>query len=261
MFNPADVSQGREARPAAGIEKVRTTSPAKTTGRGFPAPAGPSVSNAEPAPLPPGRPLAPERWTARRRSHTAIRPKASSPMGPGSGISPGVCEPRVMLSRRKDTGGTCAPAFRAGTTCSSFSRPEPSTSITASIGAPCRDGQPSSRQAMSARGPRRRQPGSIPPHWYAGEDAHRAQPCPLGATLDKILGHSWIIAADVCPEGRRPGFCNTPAPVSFILKPADVRTLTHRGEKDGRISYWLLPAACGQKKFGEAWRRIGSGSV
>lgn len=45
------------------------------------------------------------------------------------------------------------------------------------------------------------------------------------------MGDWWIIVTNA----------NTAAPVCFIMKPGEVKRLAHRGEKDGRISYWLQP--------------------
>lgn len=55
--------------------------------------------------------------------------------------------------------------------------------------------------------------------------------------------------------------CNRVAiePQCFILTPAEVATLAHRGEKDGRISYWLQPKAYEAVEYRDAWSRVGSG--
>ena len=48
------------------------------------------------------------------------------------------------------------------------------------------------------------------------------------------------------------------APNVFIMKPEEVKELAHRGEKDGRVSYWLQPPSYDQDQFREAWDRIGT---
>lgn len=48
-------------------------------------------------------------------------------------------------------------------------------------------------------------------------------------------------------------------PNAFILLPDEVKILAHRGEKDGRISYWLQPTTYDTVQFKEAWDRIGYG--
>ncbi|MGE0734664.1 MAG: hypothetical protein AB7P50_07925 [Alphaproteobacteria bacterium] len=79
----------------------------------------------------------------------------------------------------------------------------------------------------------------------------KRNPVPLGTSLDKIMGDWWMIvnkAASLSPS-------------AFVLLPSEVRELAHRGEKDGRVSYWLQPRAYEQEPFREAWERIGHGGV
>ncbi len=47
-------------------------------------------------------------------------------------------------------------------------------------------------------------------------------------------------------------------PKSYIMLPQEVKDLAHRGEKEGRISFWLQPSAYCIDDFYEAWRRIGA---
>jgi hypothetical protein len=63
------------------------------------------------------------------------------------------------------------------------------------------------------------------------------------------MGDYWIIVNNV-----------TSSPSAFIMLPSEVRALAFRGEKDGRVSYWLQPASYDQAHFKEAWERIGHGS-
>lgn len=74
----------------------------------------------------------------------------------------------------------------------------------------------------------------------------KKSPVPLGTSLDKVMGDFWVIVNDVI---------NTPQ--TYILLPNEVKKRAHRGEKGGRVSYWLQPAAYCVKKFHEAWDRIG----
>lgn len=76
----------------------------------------------------------------------------------------------------------------------------------------------------------------------------KRNPVPLGNTLDKIMGDYWLIINNVVKE-----------PNAFIMKPEEVKALAHRGENNGKISYWLQPASYDQKEFKEAWPRIGYG--
>jgi len=79
----------------------------------------------------------------------------------------------------------------------------------------------------------------------------KRNPVPLGTSLDKIMGDWWLIVNKVA----------SPSPSAFILLPSEVRERAHRGEKDGRVSYWLQPGAYEQEPFREAWERIGHGGV
>ena len=74
----------------------------------------------------------------------------------------------------------------------------------------------------------------------------RRNPVPLGKSLEKVMGDFWIIVNDVASE-----------PKSYIMLPQEVKELAHRGEKDGKVSYWLQPTAYCIDKFHEAWDRIG----
>lgn len=79
----------------------------------------------------------------------------------------------------------------------------------------------------------------------------RRAPVPLGQTLEKVMGDFWIIVNRVASE----------QPAAFILRPSEVRKWAHRGEKEGRVSYWLQPKDYDTKRFKEAWERIGHGGV
>lgn len=76
----------------------------------------------------------------------------------------------------------------------------------------------------------------------------KRNPVPLGNSLDKIMGDYWLIINNVSAE-----------PVSFVLTPDEVKGRAHRGEKDGRVSFWLQPSAYDTPEFKEAWHRIGFG--
>lgn len=76
-------------------------------------------------------------------------------------------------------------------------------------------------------------------------------PVPLGTSIEKCLGDFWIIVNKVA----------TDSPSAFILLPSEIRSLAHRGEKDGRVSYWLQPPSYDQPQFREQWERIGHGGL
>lgn len=74
----------------------------------------------------------------------------------------------------------------------------------------------------------------------------RKNPVPLGTSLDRVMGDFWVIVNNVATS-----------PVTYVLIPSEVKRLAHRGEKDGRISYWLQPSSYCIDEFREAWDRIG----
>ena len=49
----------------------------------------------------------------------------------------------------------------------------------------------------------------------------------------------------------------TGTPTCFLLTPTEVKDLVHRGEKEGRISYWLQPQAYESEEFRERWDKVG----
>ena len=73
-------------------------------------------------------------------------------------------------------------------------------------------------------------------------------PVPLGTSLDNLMGDFWVIVNKVISE-----------PTAFIMMPGEVKQLAHRGEKDGRISFWLQPKDYDIDDFRGAWERIGHG--
>lgn len=77
----------------------------------------------------------------------------------------------------------------------------------------------------------------------------KRNPVPLGTSLDKVMGDFWIVVNRVATS-----------PAAYILLPSEVTKLAHRGEKDGRVSYWLQPTDYEHETFCEAWARIGHGA-
>ena len=76
----------------------------------------------------------------------------------------------------------------------------------------------------------------------------KRNPVPLGTTLEKVMGDFWVIVSKVATS-----------PSAFVLLPSEVKERAHRGEKDGRVSFWLQPTDYDQELFREAWERIGYG--
>jgi hypothetical protein len=77
----------------------------------------------------------------------------------------------------------------------------------------------------------------------------KRSPVPLGNKLDHLFADYIVICRNVA-SGH---------PECFVLLPDEVRELVHRGEKDGRVSYWLQPKEYERESFLENWQRIGSG--
>lgn len=75
----------------------------------------------------------------------------------------------------------------------------------------------------------------------------KKSPVPLGQTLDRIMGDFWIIANNL-----------ESAPGLFILTPSEARAGAHRGEKDGRVSFWLQPKSYMLPEFEARWDRLES---
>jgi len=77
----------------------------------------------------------------------------------------------------------------------------------------------------------------------------KRNPVPLGTSLEKVMGDFWIVVNNV----------TSLAPSAFIMLPTEVKELAHRGEKEGRVSFWLQPISYDQESFKEKWERIGHG--
>lgn len=79
----------------------------------------------------------------------------------------------------------------------------------------------------------------------------KPSPVPLGPSLDKCMGDFWVIISRVASL----------TPSVFIMTPEEVKALAYRGEKNGKVSYWLQPNAYDQPRFAGAWDRIGHGGL
>lgn len=77
----------------------------------------------------------------------------------------------------------------------------------------------------------------------------RRVPVPFGSKLDHLFADYVVICRRVAEE----------VPECFILTPEEIRRLIHRGDKDGKVSYWLQPREYESEEFREKWERIGWG--
>lgn len=75
----------------------------------------------------------------------------------------------------------------------------------------------------------------------------KRDPIGLGDKLEKIIGDYWILITNAKSD-----------PVAYVLHPEEVRRLAHRGDKKGKVSFWLQPSSYDQDAFKEAWSRLGS---
>jgi hypothetical protein len=78
----------------------------------------------------------------------------------------------------------------------------------------------------------------------------KRDPVPLGTKLEGLLGDFFVVCRDVALD----------TPECFVLIPEEVRKLAHKGEKEGKVSYWLQPKHYAVSEFREKWERIGKGS-
>jgi hypothetical protein len=62
------------------------------------------------------------------------------------------------------------------------------------------------------------------------------------------MGDYWVIINRVATS-----------PTAHVLLPPEVLALARRGEKDGRVSFWLQPTDYDKEQFREAGERIGHG--
>jgi hypothetical protein len=74
----------------------------------------------------------------------------------------------------------------------------------------------------------------------------KRNPVPLGTSLGKIMGDFWVVVNRVIT-----------GPTAYILLPEELRSLAHRGVKDGRVSYWLQPGTMTRRPS----RKRGTGSA
>ena len=77
----------------------------------------------------------------------------------------------------------------------------------------------------------------------------KRNPVRLGANMDNLVADYVVVCVRNYPN----------EPMCFVLTPDEVRKLAHKGEKNGRVSYWLQTSAHEADTYKEQWKRIGSG--
>jgi hypothetical protein len=63
------------------------------------------------------------------------------------------------------------------------------------------------------------------------------------------MGDFWVIVNNLASTPR-----------AFVMLPAEVKNLAHRGVRGGSVSYWLQPASYDTEEFAGGWNRIGRGN-
>ena len=79
----------------------------------------------------------------------------------------------------------------------------------------------------------------------------KRSPVPLGGKIERLFGDYFVICRKVSSD----------TPECFVLTPAEVRKLAHKGVKNEITSYWLQPKQYETDAFRERWDRIGQGAV
>jgi hypothetical protein len=77
----------------------------------------------------------------------------------------------------------------------------------------------------------------------------KGSPVPLSNKLDHLFADFVVVCRHVIRE----------TPECFVLRPQEVRRLAHRGESNGKVSFWLQPRDYATDEFREKWERIGTG--
>jgi hypothetical protein len=77
----------------------------------------------------------------------------------------------------------------------------------------------------------------------------KRNPVPLGSRLDSLVADFVVVCVRNYPN----------EPLCYVLTPSEVKALAHRGEKKGKVSYWLQPPVYEKEAYREKWERIGHG--
>ncbi len=72
---------------------------------------------------------------------------------------------------------------------------------------------------------------------------------PLGSNLNSLIADYVLVCVRNYPD----------EPICYVLTSNEVKKSAHRGEKNGRISYWLQRPKYETDAYKEKWKRIGSG--
>lgn len=77
----------------------------------------------------------------------------------------------------------------------------------------------------------------------------KRNPVPLGASLNNLVADYVVVCVRNYPD----------EPVCYVMTTTEVKESAHRGERNGRINYWLQRPAYENDAYKEKWERIGQG--
>jgi hypothetical protein len=78
---------------------------------------------------------------------------------------------------------------------------------------------------------------------------NKRNPVPLGSNLEHLFANFVVVCTNV----------GTIEPECFVMTPTEIKKLTHRSVKNGKVSFWLQRPAYETDEFRDKWERIGSG--
>lgn len=77
----------------------------------------------------------------------------------------------------------------------------------------------------------------------------KRNPVPLGTSLNNFIADYVVVCVRNYPD----------EPVCYVMTTNEVKESAYRGEKNGKISYWLQRPAYENDAYKEKWERMGHG--
>ena len=77
----------------------------------------------------------------------------------------------------------------------------------------------------------------------------KRNPVPLGTSLNNLVADYVVVCVRNSPN----------EPVCYVMTSSEVKELAHRGEKNGKVSYWLQRPVYENDAYKGKWERIGHG--
>jgi len=72
---------------------------------------------------------------------------------------------------------------------------------------------------------------------------------PLGANLKNLIADYVVVCVRNYPD----------EPICYVMTTKEVKASVHRGQRNGKVSYWLQRPAYENETYKERWERIGHG--